>query len=137
MSGVFADSLFWIAIANPLDPWAEAARQAHARLPKDTRLVTTEEVMCEFLTAFCESPHLRGAAVRMLKSVQESRTIELIEQSHASFGSGVDMYHDRPDKHYSLVDCISMHTMRERGIRRVLTNDHHFTQEGFQVLIQR
>jgi predicted nucleic acid-binding protein len=45
------------------------------------------------------------------------------------------LYEERNDKGYSLVDCISMSTMRRVGISAVLTNDHHFTQEGFQVLL--
>ena len=43
----------------------------------------------------------------------------------------------RPDKGYSLVDCISMGTMKKLGIRQVLTNDHHFEQEGFAILISK
>jgi len=42
----------------------------------------------------------------------------------------------RPDKEYSLTDCLSMLTMRREGMTEVLTNDHHFTQEGFQILFQ-
>jgi len=39
------------------------------------------------------------------------------------------------DKAYSLVDCISMTTMRQMHITAVLTNDHHFAQEGFDTLL--
>ena len=42
----------------------------------------------------------------------------------------------RPDKGYSLTDCISMQTMGSQGIRDVLTNDRHFEQEGFQALFR-
>jgi len=30
-----------------------------------------------------------------------------------------------------------MHTMRQMGLTEVLTNDHHFTQEEFTILITR
>ena len=46
---------------------------------------------------------------------------------------GLDFYASRADKAYSLVDCISMDTMRQMGLTEVLTNDHHFTQEGFTI----
>jgi predicted nucleic acid-binding protein len=49
----------------------------------------------------------------------------------------LDFYASGTDKSYSLVDCISMHTMRQIGLTEVLTNDHHFTQEGFIILIKR
>jgi predicted nucleic acid-binding protein len=44
------------------------------------------------------------------------------------------LYSLRVDKAYSLVDCMSMVVMQDRGITHVLTNDHHFRQEGFTVL---
>lgn len=137
MSHVFADSLFWIAIANPLDSWAGPAREAHQALRQGTRILTTEEVLCEFLTALADHPHLRAAAVRMLEVLRANPLVEVTHQSHQSFEHGLTLYRQRSDKQYSLVDCISMHTMRSRKIKRALTYDHHFEQEGFEVLITR
>ena len=37
---------------------------------------------------------------------------------------------------YSLVDCISMQTMRQQGLTEALTNDRHFEQEGFRALFR-
>lgn len=48
---------------------------------------------------------------------------------------GLPLYERRPDKGYSLVDCISMNVMRRLRLRQVLTNDRHFAQEGFTVLL--
>ena len=45
------------------------------------------------------------------------------------------LYKARPDKQYSLTDCVSMEAMRQAGIAEVLTRDGHFTQEGFVVLL--
>jgi predicted nucleic acid-binding protein len=50
------------------------------------------------------------------------------------FLRAIDRYDDRLDKHYSLVDCMSMLVMLDLGITHVLTNDHHFHQEGFVVV---
>ena len=44
------------------------------------------------------------------------------------------MYKDRPDKEYSLTDCLSMQVMCQEGLTEALTNDPHFTQEGFHIL---
>jgi hypothetical protein len=44
---VFADTLYWIALFLPNDPWADAARAVNL---ENARLVTTEEVLSEFLT---------------------------------------------------------------------------------------
>lgn len=58
------------------------------------------------------------------------------EQSHESFVGGLGLYEKRLDQGYSLVDCISMTTMRRRGILEVLTSDRHFAQEGFRTLLR-
>jgi predicted nucleic acid-binding protein len=62
--------------------------------------------------------------------------VRVIEQSRSSFLSGLDFYQSRPDKGYSLVDCISMQTMRREGLTDALTNDRHFEQEGFRALFR-
>lgn len=59
----------------------------------------------------------------------------VVHQSHDSFRNGLALYEARPDKGYSLVDCISMVTMRELGITGALTADRHFRQEGFRALL--
>jgi len=46
------------------------------------------------------------------------------------------LYRNRPDKGYSMIDCISMQTMRREGLTDVLTNDRHFEQEGFRALFR-
>ncbi len=52
------------------------------------------------------------------------------------FLSGFDLYRARPDKGYSLTDCISMQIMRREGLTDALTNDRHFEQEGFRALFR-
>jgi len=45
---VFADTLYWIALFVPGDSWSEGAGAVDL---SGTALVTTEEVLSEFLTA--------------------------------------------------------------------------------------
>jgi predicted nucleic acid-binding protein len=46
-------------------------------------------------------------------------------------------YESRNDKQYSLIDCISMNVMKNESLVEVLTNDRHFEQEGYTVLIKK
>ena len=58
----------------------------------------------------------------------------MLPQSRADFDAAMALYESRPDKEYSLTDCRSMLALRALGLTEVLTNDHHFTQEGFAIL---
>ena len=130
MRRVFADSLYWIAVSHPMDQWHAAAMQAGKAI-QGAEIVTTEEMLSEFLTAFRYTPHLRTIAARRVMQIYQSTTV--IPQSAQSFRAGFTLYQSRPDKEFSMPDCISMVTMRQEGIIEILTHDGHFTQEGFTV----
>ena len=135
MKQVFADTLYWIAIFLPGDPWAGAARAADLSAAS---LVTTEEVLSEFLTAVsAQAERTRRLACRLVREILTDPAIDVVAQSHESFLAGLELYQRRPDKDYSLPDCISMNVMRRKGIREILTNDRHFSQEGFVRLLEK
>ena len=135
MRTVFADTLYWIAIFLPNDPWTDTAKSVDLG---DARLVTTEEVLSEFLTGVAGfGEYIRRLACELVRNILDSPEIYVLPQSHASFQGGLALYERRPDKKYSLADCITMNVMKRDGIREILTNDHHFVQEGFVRLLIR
>jgi predicted nucleic acid-binding protein len=99
-------------------------------------VITTEEVLTEVLTFFAADSWLRNRAVQTVREIISDDAVRIIPQSHESFLSGFELYAIRPDKGYSLTDCISMQTMRRDGLTDVLTNDRHFEQEGFRALFR-
>ena len=102
---------------------------------EDYRLYTVDEVLAEYLTFFSTSrPHVRQQAANTVQTLLDDSTVTVFPQSHTSFVNALAFYASRLDKHYSLTDCVSMLAMRREGLTKVLTNDHHFTQEGFRVL---
>ena len=132
---VFADTLYWVAIVRPNDPYSSAAKEARQALG-ECIIVTTEEVLGEFVTAFSKGGiGLRVKAVRTVQTILDSPAVTVIAQSRESFLSALDRFSGRPDKEYSLTDCSSMNAMDAEGITDVLTHDHHFRQEGYNVLI--
>jgi len=68
--------------------------------------------------------------------LQNDPDIHIVPQTRTGFLDASTLYNARPDKGYSLTDCISMQTMRREGITEVLTNDRHFEQEGFRALFR-
>ena len=134
MRRVFADTLYWLALFLPGDEWAESAHVADL---SDAFLVTTEEVLSEFLTAVCaRGDHSRRLACRSVREILNDPSVEVVAQSHESFLAGLALYERRPDKQYSLADCISMNVMRQQRIHEILTHDRHFSQEGFVRLLK-
>lgn len=135
MKAVFADTSFWIAVVNKDDALHQKALQL---LPLFTQsnVVTTDEVLVEFLTYFAnKGPHNRLRAINMARDLIQYDTVEVITQTRDSLLAGMSLYENRLDKEYSLTDCISMQTMKAMAIQEVLTLDHHFTQEGFKRLM--
>jgi predicted nucleic acid-binding protein len=131
---VFADTFYWLALARPRDTWHAAAwRWAHTN--PSTRLVTTDEVLTEFLNAFASAgPAGRAHAVATVRDIRNDSQVDVLPQSRADFDTALALYETRPDKGYSLTDCRSMFALRALGLNEVLSNDHHFTQEGFTIL---
>ena len=137
MKTIFADTLYWVAIVRPNDQWKGPANRAKSKLG-NVRILTTDEVLSEFLDSLSGGgKHLRHQAVKMVRAILANPNVRVLAQSHDSFLRGVEFYEQRPDKEYTLADCISMNAMRSESLSEVLTNDHHFAQEGFSLLITR
>jgi predicted nucleic acid-binding protein len=101
-------------------------------------IVTTDEVLVEYLAAMAASgSYLRRKAVLVDRDILTDANVTVVPQTRLSLLAGIDLYEKRPDKEYSLTDCISMNVMRAEGVTEILTNDHHFEQEGFNVLVRR
>lgn len=141
MRVAFVDTLYFVALFNPRDQWHERAIAA-SKLVEETKLITTEDVLVELLNFFSEyGEKARRGAVTQAEGILSGANIEVTPQSHEGFMAGLTLYKarpdkgSRPDKGYSLTDCISTHAMREQGVSDILTHDDHFRQEGFTVLL--
>jgi uncharacterized protein len=134
---VFADTGYWIAVLLARDPWRIAADEVRQKL-SGVLIVTTDEVLAEFLTAMSRGGEfLRRQTVKMVRTALQDTNVRIVSQSRQTFLDGLKLYEQRFDKEYSLTDCISMNACREHGIKDVLTNDRHFAQEGFRVLLRK
>ena len=133
---VFADTLYWGAILHPLDQYRAQVIRAREK-PGDVHLVTTDEVLAALLDGLAQrGSHLREAATKAVRTILRDPRVTVHPQSRDSFLAGLRLYEERKDKGYSPVDCISMATMRRQAILEVLTNDHHFAQEGFKLALR-
>jgi len=136
MRPLFADTFYWIALLNRREAWYSRV-VALSRTLGTRRLLTTEWVLAEFLAFYSAGGAVtRQRATAGTRQIRQDLQIDVLPPSQATFLDGLALYESRLDKHYSLTDCISMHVMRREGLTEVLTNDHHFTQEGFHILFE-
>jgi predicted nucleic acid-binding protein len=132
MPRYFLDTWFFIARSDPADSHRRQALRLDAHV-RHAPQITHDAVLTEFLAFFSGF----GTAVRLraAASVRDAvRQMKVVPGSRQLFIDALHMYEQRADKGYSLVDCMSMVVMNEHGVTHVLTNDHHFRQEGFIVL---
>ncbi len=134
MNPLFADAFFFIAILNKSD---RAHKRAEAYLfPQLTRpLLTTAWVLIEVADGLAQ-PHQRFAVVRLLTALRSYPGVEIIPPDPALFERGFELYSQRPDKGWSLTDCISFIVMSDCGLTDAPTGDHHFEQAGFRALLR-
>lgn len=128
---ILADSGYLIALFNPADH-LHARALAWARHGAEPLLVT-EYVVWECVN-FLSRPQHRIVAHAIVDWVRAEA--EWVEASSLLFQAGIDLHRARPDKSWSLTDCISFHLMQERGLTRALAYDLHFEQAGFEALLR-
>jgi len=87
------------------------------------------------LAAYLSAPDNRPLFNRLLARLRTSPVVEFIPASQELFDRAAELYADRADKSWSLVDCISFHVMESEEITDALTTDHHFIQAGFKSLL--
>jgi predicted nucleic acid-binding protein len=99
-------------------------------------VTTTQWVLVELGDALAAGRN-RLLFLSFLDRLSKAPQWEVIEASNQSCDRGLQLYRARPNKDWSLTDCISFAVMQERAITEALTNDHHFEQAGFRVLMKR
>ncbi len=131
---ILVDTGYFLALVQPRDElhrraisWANSVSEP---------LLVTEYVILETVNSL-SSPADRPKAHLLISHLRTSSGYELVPASDSLLESGLKLHAARPDKAWSLTDCISFAIMESRGIHRALAYDHHFEQAGFEALLRR
>jgi predicted nucleic acid-binding protein len=131
---ILLDTGYFIALFTPDDDLYE--RAAAWSLQLNEPLVVTEYVLLECVNSF-SMPKDRPSAHALIEHVRSDAACEVVQASPRLFEAGLRIHRGRPDKEWSLTDCISFALMGERSIQRALAYDHHFEQAGFEALLRK
>ena len=133
MTPLFADTSYYIAILNPRDRFHRQATALSDELRRG--VVTTDFVLIEVANWLASSSN-RGAFWRLLESIEADEPTSVVRADHELFVEGARVYRQRPDKEWSLTDCISFVVMKQQDLTEALTADRHFEQAGFRALLR-
>jgi predicted nucleic acid-binding protein len=133
MNRTFADSFYFFAILNPSDRAHQRALDFATRHQEP--IVTTAWVLTELADGLAVTTRW-AAFSRLVARLKADPENEIVPPTEELMSHGIELYDARPDKQWSLTDCISFLVMQERQITEALTGDHHFEQAGFTALLR-
>jgi predicted nucleic acid-binding protein len=128
MKTVFVDSYYYLAFVNEDDGGHERAIAFSTKF--HGKSVTTEWVLMEVADAL-SAPAQRSVFLELLEHLRADPGLMIIPSGPNIFERGVQLFAERPDKSWSLTDCISFNVMNDLQLTEALTADHHFAQAGF------
>ena len=135
-SRIFLDTGYVIALSVESDEHHNRAEELAEQLEAEaTRLVTTRAILLEIGNALSKERY-RQATVELLDSLEQDPSVEIIPLSEELFAQAFELFRNRPDKEWGLVDCVSFIVMQENGLTEALTPDKHYEQAGFHALLR-
>ena len=132
MSRVFADTFYFLALLNRDDP---AHQRALAAARSAAQIVTTEFILLELGNA-CAKAADHADFLSLVAGLRASPRVHTVPLGTELLDAGLALLRQRPDKDWSLTDCISFVVMERNGLHEALTGDHHFEQAGFHPLLK-
>ena len=133
MNALFADTFYYLALISREDASHSRALALSRRLT--ARVVTTAWILTEVGDALA-APKQRQVFRVLFASLLADSHVTIVPPTKRLFDQGIDLYDSRPDKEWSLTDCISFVVMEQMQLTEALTGDHHFEQAGFRALLK-
>jgi len=133
MKPVFADTSYFIALLSEQDDFHEEALAWSEDFLG--RTVVTEYVLVELGNALSRSKYRDRFSPLVEHLLIDTETV-LVPASATLFRQGRQLFAGRPDKTWSMVDCLSFVVMKQRRLIDAFTTDQHFIQAGFRALLR-
>jgi uncharacterized protein len=128
----FADTSFWIALSSRRDQYHSRAVEWQAFVIRsDGKIVTTEAVLWEWLNALSD-PSTRGVAAEGYRRSHADVNVDVVPFQTELLDAAIALYGARPDKGWSLTDCLSFVVMDRSRLTEALTTDRHFEQANLK-----
>jgi len=134
-NSVFLDTNGWLALLNASDQLHQRADAAWRDLgSRGYEIVLTYWVVAETGNGLARTPvreQFSGIADRILNDPR----CRVIFVTRGLVRRALDLYRERTDKQWGLVDCASFLVMADEQIAEAFTTDRHFEQAGFKAML--
>jgi uncharacterized protein len=132
---VFLDTSFVLALENKDDPHHERAKALDRQLARDNAaLVLLWGILLEIGDGYARIAR-RPKGLQLLQKFQEEEGYQITALTAGLMDEALTLYRTRPDKEWTLTDCVSFALMTQQGLKDALTADVHFRQAGFIALL--
>jgi hypothetical protein len=133
---VYVDTAALIALGSKTDNFHSLASQVNQRLIAEKyTFLTTNAVVLELANAFSRVRY-KPLVISLIEAIQQSSKWHYLIIDETLMTQGLNLFKQRLDKDWSLVDCLGIHLARQFQITEIFTTDHHFEQAGFKILLK-
>jgi uncharacterized protein len=132
----FLDTSYSIALSVSKDYFHVKAIEIFKEISKNqSQIVTTQAVILEIGNALSRQQY-RRAAVQIIEHFENDPNVKVVSLTTDVYRKAFELFRNRSDKEWRLIDCISFVVMEEENITQALTADEHFIQAGFRALLR-
>lgn len=136
MSTILVDTSALVAIVNARDNLHTKAENIHKELIySGCQFITSSAIITELINYY-SSALLIPLAINLINVIEEAHNWEVVFVDAELYKAGFELRVKMTDKDWSMTDCITMVLAKHRKITRIFTNDHHFEQAGFEILLK-
>ena len=133
-SPAFLDSVGLLAVWNHSDQWHRPATEAYRKLQAEKAVLFSSS----FVLLECANAAVRRSYRESVVDLRRTLLAKglLLSPTEAEVEAAWYAYERGHVGSPGVVDLVSFQLMRRAGISRVLTNDRHFRDEGFETLFE-
>jgi predicted nucleic acid-binding protein len=138
MPNIFADTAGWGHLVDRTQAYHDQAVILYRQARQQRRTFITTNCILTELVALLISPLRipRPQIIAFIAGLKAAPHVDIVHVDPTLDAQAWQLFTERSDKEWSLVDCASFVVMRQRGLLEAFTTDHHFEQAGFVCLLK-
>lgn len=130
---LFIDTSYVLGLYNKGDQYHKLCVDAMSLAQKAREIYTTDAILMEIGNAF-SAVHRRNQGSKIIRDFLNSTQIIIEHLTPRYFEEALQIYEQRSDKQWGMVDCFSFIVTQKYDLKTCLGTDHHFVQAGFKIV---